>query len=114
MFVMEGSASLNFNTLYNAMGTGFDAANDFQKSLWWYNGAYDAGVMAMPPTMSASDLFWRHGNPMMSTLRNMFPGCERCQAEAEGGGHGARGPGGHAGPLRVREHRRLHPLQQAP
>merc|ERR1712173_527807 len=51
----------------------FTSANDFQKALWWYNGAMDTGIMAMPPLMSATDLLM-HGSVAMSTLRGIFGG----------------------------------------
>jgi len=84
MFTMDDSASRNFNMLYNMLGTGFTSTSDFQKALWWYNGAYAAGVMAMPPTFSASELLWRHGRVTMSALRAAFSGCDECQAKPEG------------------------------
>ena len=53
----------------------------FQKALWWYNGAYDAGVMASPPLMSAGDLF-KHGAIGTAGLRELFGGTPNA-------GHGA-------------------------
>jgi pimeloyl-ACP methyl ester carboxylesterase len=30
--------------------------DQFQKALWWYNGAFDAGILTLPKQLSASDI----------------------------------------------------------
>lgn len=77
MFVQKDSAK----SLFCVMGLshGFKSCEDFQKALWWYNGAMDTGVMAAPPLMSASDL-WSQGSQMcrsMSALRLAWGGTPR-------------------------------------
>jgi pimeloyl-ACP methyl ester carboxylesterase len=92
MFSMNNSASLDGNFLFNTMGKTssnknsdtFDTSADFQKSLWWYNGAFDAGVFALPPTFSATELLLKYGNPAMASLRKIFPGSAAAIAHPEG------------------------------
>ena len=67
VFVMDDSASLNFNFLYLTMGQTsgrrkeygslYSNPSEFQKALWWYNGAISAGVLSMPRTLTVSELF---------------------------------------------------------
>ncbi|GMH72395.1 hypothetical protein TrRE_jg749, partial [Triparma retinervis] len=83
VFVMEDSASMNFNALYLTMGQTsgrrkeygslYSSPSDFQKALWWYNGAMDAGVMSMPRSMTAAEL-WGKGALAMSAMRAAFGG----------------------------------------
>lgn len=84
IFMMKDSASMNMRILYKLLGIGFTSAGDFQKALWWYNGVMAAGVLAMPPIFSASDLLFKKGSPMMAILRAMFSGCKECRARPEG------------------------------
>ena len=58
---------------YTSGGEGFASADDFQKALWWYNGAMDASFQAFPPTMSATELT-KNGQVMMASLRLLFGG----------------------------------------
>ena len=89
MFVLPNSASLHNGFWYYSLGLtakttyspSFSSKDDFQKALWWYNGAYDAGVMASPPLMSAGDLF-KHGAIATAGLRELFGGTPNA-------GHGA-------------------------
>lgn len=71
MFVDKNSADSVFCAM--GLGSGFGSCSDFQKAMWWYNGAMDAGVMAMPPLMSASQL-WDAGWDTMATLRLTWGG----------------------------------------
>ena len=83
MFMLPDSASLNFDfwyltlgatsTSYARFGEYFGSAKSFQKALWWYNGASLAGVMAMPPNMSVSELT-AQGAYSTAALRAMYPG----------------------------------------
>jgi pimeloyl-ACP methyl ester carboxylesterase len=75
IFTLKDSASLHGYMLYLTMGltSGFYSASDFQKALWWYNGAFDVGVISMPPLFNSSFLS-EHGSTSMSTLRWMFGG----------------------------------------
>lgn len=71
VFVMPDSASMNLQALYNTMGrfnkdpgfpesSVFTSADEFQKALWWYNGASDdggAGILATVPTFTTTELF---------------------------------------------------------
>jgi pimeloyl-ACP methyl ester carboxylesterase len=92
MFTMNNSAKLDDFFLFTTMGkTSSDAtsdtfatSDDFQKSLWWYNGAYDAGYFALPPTFSATELLLKYGNPAMASLRKLFPGSAAAIAHPEG------------------------------
>ena len=86
MFVLPDSASMNAYFWYLTLGLTSDrgaeyssgggrasySASDFQKALWWYNGASDAGVLAFPPNYSSWELF-QAGQYSMSFLRTMFP-----------------------------------------
>jgi pimeloyl-ACP methyl ester carboxylesterase len=71
MFVQKDSSK----SIFCAMGltSGFSSCDDFQKALWWYNGAMDAGVMSMPPLMSSGEL-WKHGCYGMASLRLAWGG----------------------------------------
>lgn len=73
IFTMNNSASLDFGLLYHAMGSsdGFNSEADFQKALWWYNGAYDEGVMAGPPQWSSGELLLK-GEPAIAAFRAAF------------------------------------------
>jgi pimeloyl-ACP methyl ester carboxylesterase len=84
MFVLPDSASLNAYFWYLMLGTtsgrgdeysdgvsGY-AASDFQKALWWYNGAADASIMAFPPSFTALQL-WAQGRYAAAVLRGLFP-----------------------------------------
>ena len=78
-FVLNNSASLHFGFYYHAMAGAdptpamgaFESESEFQRALWWYNGAFDAGVMAMPPVFSAAFLL-EHGAFAAAALREMF------------------------------------------
>lgn len=83
MFVAKNSAE----SVFCAMKSGtFHSCNDFQKALWWYNGAMDAGVMAMPPIMSAPELL-KDGWGAMAALRLTWGGTPNQ-------GHAAKTPTG--------------------
>lgn len=92
MFTMNNSASLDMGFWFHSMGAtssnqnsdSFATAGDFQKALWWYNGALDAGYMALPPLFSASDLLLKHGSPSMASLRELFAGSDAARAHPEG------------------------------
>ena len=75
MFVLDDSASIHSGFWYYTLGytSGFRSKSDFQKALWWYNGAVDAGVMAQPPLMSGGDLL-KHGALATAGLRELFGG----------------------------------------
>jgi pimeloyl-ACP methyl ester carboxylesterase len=81
MFVLNDSAAIHNDFWYNSMGkssgdknTGsFPSAAEFQKALWWYNGAIDTGVLSLPPLMSAASLL-AHGAAEMAYLRGVFGG----------------------------------------
>jgi len=99
IFVLPDSASLNAYALYLGMGQTsgrqkeygslYSKASDFQKALWWYNGAMDAGVMSMPRSMTKGEL-WDKGAYAMAAMRALYGG---------GGvdGHGAENPTGKVG-----------------
>lgn len=84
MFLMNGSASLDFSAMYHLMGSDFPDANSFQKALWWYSGANQAGVMSFPPLFSATDLLIKYKNPAMAAMRQAYSGCEECKQHQEG------------------------------
>jgi pimeloyl-ACP methyl ester carboxylesterase len=92
MFSMNESASLNAGFLYRTLGAtsgdahsdSFASASEFQNSLWWYNGAFAAGYMALPPTFTAEQLLVKYKDPSMSSLRALFPGSAAAQAHPEG------------------------------
>jgi hypothetical protein len=94
MFVLNNSASLHGELLFNTLGRtsgskdtpSFSSAAAFQKALWWYNGAMDAGRMAMPPIMSSSQLI-KEGSWGAAALRAVFGGSPNA-------GHGASHPTG--------------------
>lgn len=81
MFVLNDSAAIHNDFWYNSMGktcgdknTGsFASAAEFQKAMWWYNGAMDTGVMSHPPLMSVASLL-AHGAVEMAGLRGVFGG----------------------------------------
>lgn len=50
----------------------FRSAAAFQKALWWYNGAQAAGVLAMPPVLSAAQL--ARSSLSAAALRELFGG----------------------------------------
>jgi pimeloyl-ACP methyl ester carboxylesterase len=66
MFPCRGAASFFFDSL----GSCFDSENNFQKALWWYNGAFDAGVLAVPPLISANKMAAE--NPAMASIITGF------------------------------------------
>eukprot|EP01063_Lacrimia_lanifica_P029473 TRINITY_DN4506_c0_g1_i1.p1 TRINITY_DN4506_c0_g1~~TRINITY_DN4506_c0_g1_i1.p1 ORF type:complete len:352 (+),score=134.50 TRINITY_DN4506_c0_g1_i1:55-1110(+) len=92
MFIMNNSASLDFSAMFHTMANSgtdeysdrFAAATDFQKALWWYNGAVNAGWMALPPLFSAKDLLLKYHNPVMSGLRAMYSGGDLAKKHPEG------------------------------
>jgi pimeloyl-ACP methyl ester carboxylesterase len=81
MFVLNSSASLHGEYWFKTLGKGsgdadsgsFESAAAFQKALWWYNGAVNAGVMGLPPLMSAVQIA-AHGDLQMAALRVLFGG----------------------------------------
>lgn len=75
VFVLNNSASLHHDALYLAAGltAGFWSAQDFQKVVWWYNGAMDVGVLAMPPLFNYSVLE-KNGYDAMAKLRWLYGG----------------------------------------
>jgi pimeloyl-ACP methyl ester carboxylesterase len=75
MFTLKDSASIHGYAMYLTMGLtdGFSSADDFQKALWWYNGAMAVGVIARPPIMTA-DFLEKHGQTAMSALRWLYGG----------------------------------------
>jgi len=77
IFTMPKSASMKNNTLFNSLGrpNGFDTSSHFQKALWWYNGAFDVGVLSMPPSYSAEYL-WGQGSNHSAEQREFFGGGE--------------------------------------
>jgi len=68
---LKDSASLHGGFLYYLLGlpAGFASTGSFQKALWWYNGAMEAGVMSAPPFMTAKEL---KDNSNAWTLRKVF------------------------------------------
>jgi len=92
MFTMNKSASLDAGFWFHSMGStssdknsdSFKTEADFQKALWWYNGALDAGYMALPPTFTASELLLKYGSPSMASLRELFAGSTAAKAHPEG------------------------------
>jgi len=77
IFTMPNSASMKNNTLFNSWGrpSGFDTSSHFQKALWWYNGAFDVGVLSMPPSYSA-DYLRAQGANASADQREYFGGDE--------------------------------------
>ena len=84
MFIDKDSASSHFEFWWLTMGKfdgNKDSANiwkssqDFQKTMWWYNGAMNSGIMAMVPIMTASQIL-SHGvsHAAIATLRTMWGG----------------------------------------
>ena len=51
--ILPNSVTVNDNEIFKkfCVGFGFTAAEDCQKSFWWYNGAIDSGALALPPLM---------------------------------------------------------------
>jgi len=92
MFLMNNSASIDVDAMYYTMGKTagdkysdeFNSAADFQKALYWYNGAFADGVLSLPPLFSASDLLWKYGNPAMAALREIYTGCDANKQSPEG------------------------------
>ena len=81
MFTLPDSATIHHSfwwysagkTASTKYGESFSSAEDFQKALWWYNGAEDAGMFAMPALLSASDLL-KDGAFSAAFLRSIFGG----------------------------------------
>lgn len=83
MFTRENSASINGNFWYMSLGLTsgrwkeYDdkytdyGPSDFQKALWWYNGAQSAGKMAGPPAFTATELM-KEGQYSVAFLRGLF------------------------------------------
>lgn len=57
-FTLPDSASLHNNYWFKTVNptTWFNSSADYQKALWWYNGAIDSGSMAQAPVMSVDFL----------------------------------------------------------
>lgn len=74
-FVLENSASLCGSLLARTAGrfAGFGSARAFQKALWWYNGVFDAGLLAFPPTFSARTLLMK-GFVVHASFRCLYGG----------------------------------------
>mmetsp|Transcript_41411 Transcript_41411/g.81857 ORF Transcript_41411/g.81857 Transcript_41411/m.81857 type:complete len:322 (-) Transcript_41411:164-1129(-) len=75
IFTMPNSATMKGGLLYYLAGkyNGFTTSEQFQKALWWYNGAMAAGVISRPPSMSASTLT-SHMALVPALLRLLFGG----------------------------------------
>lgn len=75
IFTLPESASIKHKFLFRSLGlfAGFRSPAAFQKAIWWYNGCYDAGVLAMPPLMSIEDLM-HNGNQPMAFVRSLYGG----------------------------------------
>ena len=79
--MLNNSASLHHAFWYNTLGKNsgdadsgsFNTTAEFQKAMYWYNGMMSAGASAMPPLMSASEL-WKHGAIESANLRILFGG----------------------------------------
>ena len=83
MFMRENSATINGNFWYITLGLTSGRINeyegkymdykpsDFQKALWWYNGAMGAGKMAGPPAYTVKELL-RAGQYSIAFLRSIF------------------------------------------
>eukprot|EP01063_Lacrimia_lanifica_P019773 TRINITY_DN2719_c0_g1_i2.p1 TRINITY_DN2719_c0_g1~~TRINITY_DN2719_c0_g1_i2.p1 ORF type:complete len:604 (+),score=176.19 TRINITY_DN2719_c0_g1_i2:48-1859(+) len=92
MFPMAGSASRHFGLFFHTLGgfakdqfsPSFPSAAEFQKALWWYNGAIDAGWMSLPPLWSAWDLLFAHKNPVVAGMRTLYPGSAVAKAHPAG------------------------------
>lgn len=88
MFVLNNSATLHGSFLWYSMGDTSGDANSgsfpnpaaFQKALWWYNGARDAGRMAIPRIMGAGELLSR-GAFAAAALRAVFGGTPQARGE---------------------------------
>jgi pimeloyl-ACP methyl ester carboxylesterase len=56
-FTLPNSASLHNDYWFKRVKpTGFNTSADYQRALWWYNGAIDSGNMASAPVMSVDFL----------------------------------------------------------
>lgn len=92
MFTMNNSASMDLGLLSLGLKDkhswageeSFRTEADTQKALWWYNGAVDAGVLAMPPIFSAEELLVKYKKPAIAALRKLFPGCDKCRKNPNG------------------------------
>ena len=82
MFVLNNSASLHHDFFYNILSKTsgdkysedtFPNSSSFQLAMYWYNGAMNAGRMAIPPIMSAWQLT-KHGAFATAALRELFGG----------------------------------------
>merc|ERR1712210_110504 len=75
IFMLPNSASVGNGFLFWTMGiaTGFKSKAAFQKALWWYKGAFDAGVLARPPSVDAATL-WNAGHSLMAGFRKICGG----------------------------------------
>jgi len=83
MFMRENSASIKGNFWYLSLGltsgrkSEYDGKysdylpSDFQKALWWYNGAMAAGKIAGPPAYTATQLM-SAGQYSVAFLRTVF------------------------------------------
>lgn len=58
IFPLENSASIKGKFMHRMFGrfNGFESAAAFQKALYWYNGAFEVGILPMPPAMSFSEI----------------------------------------------------------
>merc|ERR1712060_94484 len=73
VFVQEASAPRDRFFWTMGLSLGFRSKADFRKALWWYTGAFDAGVLARPPSMTAAAL-WSGGAKGSALLRAMCGG----------------------------------------
>jgi len=81
MFTLEDSATIHHNfwwltagkTSSTKFGEKFETPQDFQKSLWWYNGALADSIMAFPAVKSQWDLI-KDGAWSAAFLRGIFGG----------------------------------------
>lgn len=73
-FVLPDAATLHNNFWYNTLGkpANMTSPTDFQKAMWWYNGVFDQGILAMPPLMSATML--EPISKRLAGLRTLFGG----------------------------------------
>ncbi|GMH97244.1 hypothetical protein TrVE_jg6319 [Triparma verrucosa] len=83
MFTRDNSASIKGNFWYMSLGLTsgrwkeYDdkysdyGPSDFQKALWWYNGAQSAGKMAGPPAFTVTELTME-GQYSVAFLRGVF------------------------------------------
>jgi len=75
IFELADSASSHGYALFLTLGkpSGFVSARDFQKALWWYSGAFEVGILPMPPVFSGGEL-WNSGFREAAALRSLFWG----------------------------------------